>query len=148
MSRLRRLSSFPALATLRLRHSWMSWRQRLLERRLLRERKRLVLLQGLSLQQERLLVRLEKQLHPQLFLELQTLGVHPHLVENNLQGPKPPPEQIEVSLLHLLQRHPLSLTDRELTQAPAPMPMPEPEETQPPVQLELALRLGLLPPPT
>ena len=126
----------------------MSWRQRLLERRLLRERKRLVLLQGLSLQQERLLVRLEKQLHPQLFLELPVMGVHPHLVENNRQGTKPPtPEQMEVSLLHLLQRHPLSLTDRELTQAPAPMPEPEPEETQPPVQLELAQRLGLPPLP-
>ena len=136
MSRLRRLSSFPALATLRLRHSWMSWRQRLLERRLLRERKRLVLLQGLSLQQERLLVRLEKQLHPQLFLELPTLGVHPHLVENNQQGTKPPEPLPQPA------PDPLVLTDRELT------PPPEPEETMPPVQLELAQRLGLPLPPT
>lgn len=109
-------------------------------KRFRREKRRLLLLQGLSLQQEQLLGRLAQQLPPGLFLELPSMGVHPHLVENNRQGTKPPvPRSLGVPQLEepLPQPDPLLLTDRELT-----LP-PEPEEPMPPVQLELAQRLGL-----
>lgn len=57
--RTRRLSSFRDLVTLRFRHSWTSWRQRVQSRRLAREQRRLTLLEQLLLEQQILVERLQ-----------------------------------------------------------------------------------------
>lgn len=77
-----RLSRFLDLVTLRSRHSWTSWRRKVLERKWTRERRRLDrALEMVALQQGRL-VLVEQELHPLL--------PHPQLV---IPRPSAPPPQ-------------------------------------------------------
>ena len=121
----------------------MRWRRSRTERRLRLEQRRLTLLRQLVAEQE-LRVDLARASLRQVILPAP--GVHPHLVENNQQGPKPPPV-LEASSLQPMPPpgSPLLLTDRELTPPPEPT---EELEPMPPVQLELAQRLGLPPLPS
>jgi hypothetical protein len=122
------------MATLRSRRWWTSWRQSRLEKRIQRERRRLLLLHQLERETMARLEQLEEQRHPQLFLETEPQPEPEYLVT-------PQPGQLPtVELVEPLPQpapHPLSMAGRE------PTPVPEPEETQPPALLEIAQRLGL-----
>ena len=87
----RKPSSFRMTIRLRLRHSWMRLRQRQTHRRLLRENKRLVLLQLTLDSQLLLLTQLEEREQRLLFNQAEMLEATAYRQEGRLEGPPPAP---------------------------------------------------------
>ena len=120
-----RSSSYLLTATLRLRHSWTLWLRSRAEKRLVREKVRLARVDLLRTDLERRVLALEGRLHPP---PVTVRELEPAPVQGQeLEPAYPPPATI--------QPPPVPPQQQELDE-----PMPDPVR-------EIALRLGLQPPP-
>lgn len=124
-----RLSSFPVLTMLRLRHSWTSWRRSRKLARLERERRRLQMLRSLEQTQVQLLEQLELETGQPLPELLQYPERHPKV----LKVPPLPVTATGVALPRLTPGNGQILQIPEQAQRPAP------------AKQQLAQELGLLP---